>query len=262
MILKKGRAEAEILNKGAYLYSFKINGKDLVLQGNTDRVTRGGMAVLIPFANRIKGGEYTFDGIKYELPKNKEGNAIHGLVLDKEFSVIHNERDFVILNYLLEDKGYPTKLNCLVLYKLFENGFMNKIVVQNVGDKRAPLTVGTHPYFVVSSDWEIITRGEVRKLESIDNIPTGEIKQVKLSHGEYDDCFIIRGDIILKSTHSKLKITRRKNLNYIQIYTGVKGAVAIEPMSGAPDAIHNKMGIKVIKPGQKHEFSYEVRFYL
>jgi len=40
----------------------------------------------------------------------------------------------------------------------------------------------------------------------------------------------------------------------------VEGAVAVEPMSGAPDAYHNGMGLKILRPGEAAEFSFEISF--
>ncbi len=259
MKIKKGNVEAEILPKGAYLYSFKINGKELILRGNLERVTRGGMAVLIPFANRIKGGEYIFEGTRYVLPKNNEGNAIHGLVLDKEFEVLEVQSDSVSLKYELEHEGYPTRLACILVYKLFRNGFRVKINVKNIGNKRSPLTVGLHPYFIVAEDWKIEVKDNVKRCVTFNKIPTGELVKTKIEHREYDDCFFVNDSIVLKSSYSVVKLVRR-NMPYIQLYTGVRGALAIEPMSGAPDAYHNGLGLRIIEPNEEVNYSFSAKF--
>jgi aldose 1-epimerase len=260
--IKKGDTEAEILPKGAYLYSLKIRDKDVILKGNLERPTRGGMAILIPYANRVKNGEYTFEGIKYVLPKNKEGNAIHGLVLDKEFKVMEKREDSITLDYELEHEGYPTKLDCLIIYKIFKHGIRVKINVKNIGSKRAPLTVGAHPYFIVSDDWKIITENEgVKKCINFNKIPTGELIKSQFEHTDYDDCFLVNGNIELHSSYSKIKIIRR-NMPFVQVYTGIRGAVAIEPMSGAPDAYHNGLGLKILEPNESAYFSFTFKFVI
>ncbi|WP_338598173.1 aldose 1-epimerase [Sulfolobus tengchongensis] len=263
MKIKKGDTEAEILTRGAYLYSFKIGSKDVILKGDMERPTRGGMAILVPFANRIKDGEYVFEGIKYTLPKNREGNAIHGLVLDKDFNVISKGEDNISLEYIVEHEGYPTRLECVITYKIFKHGLRTKINIKNVGNRRAPLTVGAHPYFMVADDWTILTEKEdsVKKCVSFNKIPTGELIKTKLEHTDYDDCFLINGGIQLSSSYSKVRIIRR-NMPFVQIYTGVRGAVAIEPMSGAPDAFHNGLGLKILEPNESAYFSFTLRFHV
>lgn len=255
MKLIKGESEADVLLRGAYLYSWKVKGKDVLLRGNLYRLTRGGMAILIPYANRVKGGEYTFDGVKYSLPKNKEGNAIHGLIMDKVFSISSYSSDSITLQYELRDPGYPTTILCSVSYNLGESSLSTLITVKNVGDKRAPLTVGAHPYFLVSDDWRINVKGGVKQCLTKDKIPTGELVEASIEHKNYDDCFLVEGEVELVSSYSSIQMTR-ENLPFIQIYTGVKAAVAIEPMSGAPDAYNNGLGLKIINP--KEEFSYKI----
>jgi len=257
MKIRNGNTEADVLRKGAYLYSFSVNGKDIILRGNLYRPTRGGMALLIPYANRVKGGEYEFDSVKYSLPKNKEGNAIHGLVLDKVFNVSEKKEDEVSLEYLLSHDGYPTTLRCNVTYKALDRGLSVKIKVKNEGDKRAPLTVGAHPYFVIAEDWRVITNDDVKQCLMKNNIPTGEFVETKIEHKEYDDCFLVEGDVQLISSYSSILI-RRENLPFLQLYTGIKGALAIEPISGAPDAYHNRLGLKIINPKEEETFSFSI----
>ena len=90
MIEIRNFASKAIINEvGAYVEKIVINSKDILLHGNINNPTHSGMAILVPFANRIKGGEYEFNGKKYFLNKNSEGNAIHGLVVNKRFEVIN-----------------------------------------------------------------------------------------------------------------------------------------------------------------------------
>ncbi len=253
--------EAEVLETGAYLFSLTKNSKDLILKGDLDRPTHGGMALLIPYANRVKGGEYEFDGIRYVLPKNQEGNAIHGLVLDKKWEIISSSSDSIKLKYTLRHDGYPTVLENIVNYSLDAEGLEVLIQVKNLGDKSAPLTVGAHPYFIVSNDWQISTEGMTLRCKMENKIPTGELVPYNFSQSEreFDDCFIIEGDVKLTSSYQTVILTRR-NMPFIQVYTGLKGAVAIEPMSGAPDAYHNGMGLSIIYPSEEREFWFKIIF--
>jgi aldose 1-epimerase len=259
--LRDGESEVVIYERGAYLYSWSIRGRDVVLRGNIDMPTRGGMAILIPYANRVRGAEYVFNGVKYTLPVKwwppREDNAIHGLVLDKDFVVKESTISSVLLNYVLRHSGYPTVLDISVKYELSGNSLTTRFMIQNIGSSDAPLTVGAHPYFLVSGDWDIKAGGESYQCEAVDKIPTGRLIRRELTRGDWDDCFIVDDPIQLKSSYSSITITR-VNMRYLQVYTGVPGAVAVEPMSGAPDAYHNGMGLVVIRPGEVKEFSFTV----
>ncbi|MEM3925242.1 MAG: aldose 1-epimerase, partial [Metallosphaera sp.] len=64
--------------------------------------------------------------------------------------------------------------------------------------------------------------------------------------------------ILLSSQYSKIAISK-PGMDFVQIYTGVPGALAIEPMSGAPDAFNNGIGLIKLLPSQTKEFSFQVK---
>ncbi|WP_420807180.1 aldose 1-epimerase [Acidianus manzaensis] len=247
---------AEIMENGAYLYTFAKDGKEIILKGKEERKTHGGMALLIPFANRVKDAKYTWEGKEYYLPKNKEGNAIHGLIMDKQFSVIDKSENYVVLQYTLDHPGYPTKLLIKVTYSL-NQGLETRINVKNLGNLKAPLVVGAHPYFIVKGKWSI-KPSKVERCILEKNIPTGKIEEYTITQKDYDDCFIIPSDVTLESEYSKITIKKDETMKYIQIYTGEPNAVAVEPMSGAPDAYHNNLGLVSIQPKEIKEFYFKI----
>ncbi len=255
--LENDKLTAEIMEEGAYLFSLKYQGKvDLLLPGKKERKTRGGMALLIPFANRIKGGSYSFEGKTYFLPVNSEGNAIHGFAKDMKWHVVESGDESVTLSLELSHDGYPSRLICNVTYQL--DGFTLKVImeVKNVGENNAPITVGAHPYFIVDGKWDLLPK-ELSRLKSKDKIPTGEIEKYTVDCDlPIDDCFLFDGSLTLTSKRSQVKV-ESDNMKFIQIYNGIPGAVAIEPMSGAPDAFHNGMGLEVLSPRDttKHDFT-------
>lgn len=258
--LRSGRAEAVLRTKGAYLSALRYGDKDVILPGSVERQTRGGMALLIPFANRIRGGIYEFDGVVYELPKNAEGHAIHGLAMHMDWSLVASGENFAELALELSHPGYPSTLSCSARYELSEDSLRVALRVVNNGPRRAPLVVGAHPYFVVARPWRINAKNPLRCV-SVDKIPTGELVPHSFGiDGDYDDCFLVVEDpVVLESPHSTVELWRF-GMPYIQVYTGVEEAVAIEPMSGAPDAYHNGMGLMTLRPGEEAIFSFEIVF--
>ncbi len=97
--------------------------------------------------------------------------------------------------------------------------------------------------------------------EAVNKIPTGRLVPFDINNTvrrEFDDCFLISNDdIVLESNYSTIRIIRR-GMPYVQIFTGVPNAVAIEPMSGAPDAYHNGMGLIIMKPGEERVFKFTI----
>ena len=97
----------DVEERGAYLSSMFL-GSTRILKESHDMVdTHGGMAILAPFANRIRNGEYTYDGKKYSFAKNTEGNAIHGFAKSTDFSIVNQNESVITLESVLTDPGYP-----------------------------------------------------------------------------------------------------------------------------------------------------------
>jgi len=115
-------------------------------------------AMLAPFANRIAGGSYTFDGVKYNMPTNEQprGHAIHGFLFGKTMKVLKSEAtdnhaSLTLGHTFGEDPGYPFRLAINITYRLSEAGLAITTEVQNMmGDgTSAPFYHGWHPYFKV-----------------------------------------------------------------------------------------------------------------
>ncbi len=254
--ISDGDLIAQIMEEGAYLYSLTKSGRDIILKGQ-ERKTHGGMALLIPYANRVKDGTYIWEGKKYELPRNAEGNAIHGLIMDKVFDVKFKGKNRITLEYVLDHPGYPSTLRITVTYSVVFNLIDVFITVKNEGEISAPLVVGAHPYFIVRGRWSIIP-SRVRRCLMENKIPNGSVEDFTIIQKDYDDCFIIEDrEVILKSDYSTVTI-EKSEMDYIQIYTGEPNAVAVEPMSGAPDAFHNKLGLIVLEPSRSHNFNFTI----
>ncbi|MEL9991140.1 MAG: aldose 1-epimerase [Thermoproteus sp.] len=260
--LRAGSSEAVLHARGAYLSALRRDGVDVILPGSPDRQTRGGMAILMPFANRVRGGVYEIDGVTYSLPRNTEGHAIHGLVMDKEWALERLDERSATFTLELSHPGYPSRLLCRASYRLSDGLLEVVLEATNLGPRRAPLVAGAHPYFVVEEPWTIKAKRPMRCV-AVGKIPTGELVLHEFGvGGDYDDCFLVVEDpIFLESPHSTIKLERR-DMPYIQVYTGVAGAVALEPMSGAPDAYHNGLGLKILAPGETARFWFSISFQL
>jgi galactose mutarotase-like enzyme len=78
-----GDQRAVVVEVGAGLRSYAVAGRE-VLSGYSEQemATSAHGHPLIPWPNRLRDGQYTWDGTQHELPLTEPGkhNAIHGLV--------------------------------------------------------------------------------------------------------------------------------------------------------------------------------------
>ena len=117
---------------------------------------------LVPFADRITGGRYRWEGETYRLPINdpEMGDAIHGFLYAQPMvveSIAHEdevESRIVLSTTLAATPGYPWPLRVRLTYRLTLSGFSFHVWVRNEGDDVAPYTVGWHPYFLPPGEAE------------------------------------------------------------------------------------------------------------
>jgi Galactose mutarotase and related enzymes len=227
--------------------------------------THGGSAVLFPFANRIRNGKYEFQGRKFNLPTNKEGHAIHGLVLGREWNVERVSGFSATLSLELSNPSYPTVLEAQVTYTLRKRELHVSLSSHNKGEYDGPLVVGFHPYFNVGARWKLFHDQPVKRLNTNSHFPDGTYVDFDFNslqtpwNFSFDDCFLGGGLLTLTGEKFSISISR-ENMDFFQVYNGVhaKNSVAVEPMTGAPDAYNNGIGLRVLPPGGDFHCGFEL----
>ena len=189
-----------ILDLGGIIQSIKMpdrngNVKDVVCGYDTpeEYLTNSGYngALIGRYANRIKNGEFTLDGVTYHVPKNENGiTALHGgnEGFDKKIWNVTEgncecggKADKLILTYTSEDgeEGFPGKLDVKVVYRLSSEGEL-AIRYFAKADKKTPVAMTNHAYFNLAGyDTQCILDHELTvnsdKIVAVDDvlIPTG-----------------------------------------------------------------------------------------
>lgn len=265
MRIEAGGSSAEVDAKGAYLRSLVLGGREILLREEDGRQTHGGACNLIPYAGRIRNGTYSSGGREYAFPRGKDGNSIHGFARDHAFTQIAGEDGKSTFSAKLADNGYPSTLEVTISYKLEEEKVTVTYRVTNTGGNEAPLVIGSHPYFLFQEKWHLSPSSTARELHLTDSyFPDGTFREFsfdrEMAAMQLDSCFEGGGDLRLDTGGEGL-IIRRKGMGYFLVYNGeyTRGrSVAVEPMTGAPDAYNNGIGLTVLGPGELFECSYSV----
>ncbi len=267
ILLSSETGEAEVDRKGAYLRAFSLNGKEIIKRPTDDRPTHGGSAVLIPYAGRVRNAEYTYRGRKYVLPANDGRNSIHGLLKDELWEAMKSGNEEAVLSCDLSISGYPSTIHTEVKYRIRRNQFSISAEVRNKGDYACPLLVGFHPYFITGGQWRLSHSEKLSELIFEDGyFPNGNYRDVNLNglknmgEMEFDNCFRGGGVVTLHGSGRSVTI-RRKNMPFLVIYNGkyAEGiSVAIEPMTGAPDAFNNGIGLIDLEPGKRFSCGFSI----
>ncbi len=113
-------------------------------------------AIVGRFANRIAKGQFTIDGVSYQLDINNGDNALHGGLhgFDKRrWGVEERNAQQVVFTLVSEDgdQGYPGNLDAKVIYTLTDENELD-IAYEASCDKSCPVNLTNHAYFNLAGE--------------------------------------------------------------------------------------------------------------
>lgn len=270
MFLVNGRSKAEILEKGAYVKSLVLDGHNILKESEDGVQTHGGMAMLLPFANRVRNAKYLWEGNEYSLPQNNGRHSIHGLTRDLTWNLEKTSENKVSCSLVLSSPSYPTHVALKVTYEVSGTAFTVLIEAENNGKNPAPFMAGMHPYFNFNGSWSLESMQNLIRLNYESGyFPDGSMTPVKpktlnsASGIAFDNTYLTNSIPTLFAGDRKIRI-ENTNMPYLVLYNGefARGtSVAAEPMSAAPDSYNNGIGLVAIPPGEKFQCSASFRLY-
>lgn len=190
--------KAQIIEKGATLEKLILKDKNgcfidiLVghdtLDGHVNRSDYQGV-IVGQYANRIKDGKFSIDGVEYNVTRNEKGiTSLHGggeynnaIWCSKEIS-----DNSVSFTYHSPDgkEGFPGNVDVTVTYTLTDNNEL-EIDYKAVSDKKTVINLTNHAFFNLNGfkSGDILNHTlkiNADRFTAIDeySIPTGELPQV------------------------------------------------------------------------------------
>ncbi len=242
---------------------------------------------LSPFVCRLNKGSYHFGEKDYKIEKFYMGeNAIHGILYDREFIVTgttSNELHASVTmkyEYREEDAGYPFKYDCIVTWQL-ENENKLTVITECINKDKGliPMQDGWHPYFTLGDTVDNLQlEFQSKEMVEFDKnlvptkklIPYHEFNSLeKIGSTFLDNCFTLNmGDCqplcVLRNPAQKIEVEIHPDNSYpyLQIYTPPhRRSIAIENISGPPDAFNNSMGFNTLESGESAIFktAYKIK---
>ena len=148
-------------------------------------------ALIGRFGNRIARGQFTLDGVKFQLGTNDGPNSLHGGVVGFDKVIWQAVRALVVpqgpqltLTYLSRDgeEGYPGNLKVTAIYTLTHDNAL-RLDYTATTDKDTVVNLTQHSYFNLRGRGDVL--GHVVQIDAdrftpIDRtlIPTGELRPV------------------------------------------------------------------------------------
>ncbi|MFC0542763.1 aldose 1-epimerase family protein [Kutzneria chonburiensis] len=287
-----GKQSLVVAEVGAELRSWIVDGRPVLANHADDSLGDSHMGkILLPWVDRIAGGNYTFQGTAQETPISEHWSncALHGLALFLPWTPIRQDRDRLVLGCTLYPQyGYPFMLRFQTEYLLDRNGLRVGLTATNIGKQPAPFGSGYHPYFAVppSVDQAKLTVNASTYLINNDNgIPTGkapvagtavDFRSPKpIGPAQVDVAFtdLVRttADSTLAEIEApdghKVQLWADENHKFLAVYSDdypdpgrpARQAIAVEPLTSAANAFNSGDGLIVLAPGQTYRSVWGLR---
>ncbi len=223
---------------------------------------------LVPYANRIMGGRFAFEGRDVRLPvlDTFAPDALHGDGWLAPWRAEATGTDAAILIYDHAPGAWPWAYRAVQTFTLSDAGLRIDLSLCNAADEASPAGLGLHPYFprgdatrltleadgawdVTSSDvpWRPISAGDgmdlsggrrVAEAPFIDHAYSGWNGRARLDQGDH-----------------VVRIAASENCPVAQVFTPPgEDFICVEPVTHRPDAVNGapdaRGSMSVLQPGE------------
>jgi aldose 1-epimerase len=287
--IQSGDHHAVVVEVGGGLRAYEVAGQQVLDgYGEAELAPASAGQVLAPWPNRIRDGQYTWQGQRYQLDLSEPAhfNAIHGLVRWVPWRLVAATESSVTLAYDLPARpGYPWPLALSTTWSVGTDGLRAEHTATNLSGGPAPYGFGAHPYLTVPGvavdELTVTVPAASRLLLDGRKLPIGA---AKVAGGDYDFSAGRRlgaarldtafGDVPMGgSTVTMSTVDGSRGLavwadgafRWWQLFTGdglaaprTRRALAVEPMTCPPDAFHSRRDLVTLAPGETWRGSWGI----
>ncbi|EPE95957.1 aldose epimerase family protein [Rhizobium grahamii] len=270
--IKGGGLTAKVLTWGAVIQDLRLDGHEAPLVLGFDDFdsypTHSSYFGATPgrCANRIGGGKFTLDGVKYQLDLNEKGvthlHGGNGNIAQQNWTIVEHDVDRVVLKIVDPDgrAGYPGNCTIQATYRVHGDGELS-VTYETTSDQPTIANVCQHTYFNLDGrddalGHDIMIAADGYLVTNDLQIPTGEVRPVagtafdfremspmkRFDDGEqalYDHNFCLSKDrtakrsvALARSLNSGVSLEVRTTEPGVQFYAAFKLNVPVPGLEG------------------------------
>lgn len=222
-----------------------------------DRPWARGIPLLHPWANRLGGFTYAFDGTPVALDSGDLYLEEHGLPLHGLRTAVSGweltEQSETQASARRELRGlaaFPFD-HTIELQAALRGEALTLTTTLTAGERPVPIAFGFHPFFqlpgVPRAQWEIALPVDERIVVDEDLIPTGERTPAGnldglLGERTFDDGFTYTGSapFVLQGGGRRIEVAFERGYDFAQVFApDVADVVCFEPMTAPADALRH-----------------------
>ena len=278
---------AVITEVGAALRVYTVDGRDVVVPFGVTQISPAYHgAILLPWPNRLRDGQYSFDDVDHQLAltEPERRTAIHGLVAWERWSLRERSSSRVQLGLaLVPTHGYPFALETEIAYELADAGLRVSLTTTNVGPADAPYGAGFHPWLSpgpgslddcvltlpadtwIPTDERLLPTGRRPVPENLDFREPRTLGSTALDDAFVDVTYVDgRSRLLLTGSDGRTAVAwMDQSLTAWQVCTGDamtpehrRRGLAAEPMTCVADAFRTGEDLLRLSPGEKHSVTW------
>lgn len=268
----RGDVEATFApERGGALLSLRVGETDLVrpTPAGIEPDPRGPLETacfpLVPYANRIADGSFTFNEHAHQVPLNfgDHPHSLHGLGWNAAWDVAETaDAELLLIHKHAGGSGWPWAYTARQHATLIPSGIELALSIENSADQPMPAGLGFHPYFVLNADMHLHFEAEGVWLASPDQLPE------RLDHVDalgawsggaplkgttlVDNCYVgWSGEAMVSDAQGRSMRLNATDARYLHVYRPPDlPFFCLEPVTHIPDAINRGAGMDVLAPGE------------
>jgi aldose 1-epimerase len=285
--------QAVVVEVGAALRSYRVAGHDVLSgYGESEMASSARGQPLIPWPNRLRDGQYSWDGTQHQLPLSEPAkhNAIHGLVRWTNWTTARQSTSEVQLRHVLHPQpGYPFTLALSVTYRLDESGLTVTTRATNLGSSRLPYAAGQHPYLAapdVVDDCRLQLDATTYLPTDGRGLPTGTApvagseydfrSERRIGQTEVDLAFtdLARDDdgrawVVFRTPDgATTRVWVDESYRYVELFSADtvpdesrrRRSLGVEPMTSPPNALADGIDVITLDPGHGKTCAWGMSF--
>lgn len=209
-----------------------------------------GSYAMVPWAGRIRHGQFTFRGRQHQLAINEGGHAIHGVGFTSSWAVTEPTDDHLRLDLELPaDERWPFGGRATQEVTVADGHVALRLKV-TAGDTAFPVAIGWHPWFRKPDRLDFHPARMYRRDD--DGITVDEL--IEVAPGPWDDCFTNNVPVGVTIAGIDLRLT--SSCTRWVVFDELPHATCVEPQSAPPDAF--TIEPLILEPGESYDAWFEI----
>ena len=226
---------------------------------------------LVPYANRIANGRFTFAGRDVQLPRNwdRDPHPLHGQGWQSPWTIEHSSAARATLEFFGGGDEWPWRYRAVQDFEVLEDGLEIRLSVENLSQGAMPGMLGLHPYFPQPAQALVAARARTVWLTDAQSLPVQEVlapadwsfdRERNAARVDLDHCFDHWDGVASVRWPNRILKISAAGCRSLHVYTppGVD-FFCLEPQTAAAGALNrDASGVAALAAGERLEMS--VRF--